>query len=649
VDALEPSEYDELVQATEADAKRERVQAQMSQIVNTFGQVTQIASNLGIDVPGLNEAATIAGTANTVINDVMGGDYVGALVGVTGLFGHRPDPEALFRQQLMHYLDENFRAVNAKLDTLIKGQQQLMAALSSLSNQLSTYDSLMHSHLDRIEFKVDTIQELARQQFYLPFGYCHKVEQNVRNVLKSNGYPTADLRSFDQMSYLLTDAGETFQTVHGCIDFLDLTFKLTIDKTPFQFTPLAVRYSSTYADPTYIVDKQKVGDFTTSTQAYIDGQYAPTMRYVLSGIGSPLKNVGVTGTFNKARLLAAGAVPTTNVSSLLSKLSTFTAGSPSCGKGTVLSDPLINVLCSTDNSSAAFLDLPPTPMLQVESDSEGKAEAALQVPLVLDALEQLSTWAEFFAPAWDYADEAHTQFFTEASAFLAQKHAQPKGLILIKGALRVDTLGLAQMNLLYGDVPAALAFNDLWDDKTGLQASGNALTGRQAAAASLLASGNPYLARNVLMLALDKSRAGKTSGFDLSYEFALNYMRLAKSDPDAQLKTLFQNQIVFKNVWKANDSAKPDSSCSDLPNDGERLKSCTLTAVATVAGVDVPLPSPLQFSNRTLVYPDRLLHLVQKRDGLAALAAEYEAFSYAGSGEGGEARSLGQSLLQIVN
>jgi hypothetical protein len=643
--------YDELVRATEADAKRELVEAQMKDIVVKFGQVTTIADRVGIHIDGLDEAAAFASTANNVINDVMSGDFLGAVVGVTGLFGHGPDPEAIFRQQLMKYLDANFKQVNEKLDTIIQGQQQIMAALSQLSDQLATYDKAVHSQLDRIEFKLDTIQALALQQFYLPFGFCAAVEQNVRNALMAGGFVQANLRSFDQMKFLLTPAGETFDAVHGCIEFLDVIFKLSSDPTPFHFTPLAVRYSTTHSDPTFVVDPQQVHDYTTATETFIDGQYRPTADFFLAQLTTPLTALGLSSGFNKARALGAAAIPADNVRSLIAKLQLFSQPHNSCTSDTLLNDSLIGLLCSQPQHPATFLTLSSEVQIQQENSAEDKALTNIQSPLMFDALEQVSTWAEFFAPVWDYADEAHTLFFTNAADFLAQPVILPKGLGLVRGALRLDSIAIAQMNMLYGDHLAAMVFNTLWSENNGLPSMASTLAGAPQKATSLLASGNPFLARNVLMIALDKARVGQVAGRDLSYMFALDYLLTAKADSDAQLKALFGNKVTFKIAWRATDLSVPDgdANCAAEPDSSEKRKSCTPVPTATIAGVDVPMPSVDQFSHRTLVYPNSMLRIIGKRDSLAAMAAEYEALDYAKARENANKTDLEKSFLGVLN
>lgn len=280
-DGLSNTEFKPLKSATEADAKREKLVADMNNVVNQFNKVGKIAQDLNIDIPGLSEGLTIANAATTVISDVMSGDFLGAIGGVTGLFGSRPDPLAEFRRQLFNYLDEQFKQVNGKLDELIAGQQKLMDGLVQLSKQMAAYDKALHDRLDRIEFKLDNIEATSRQTLYWPLGTCETTKTNIARTIQSASLGPLDLTRFEQAKLIPGSVSFSSQVLY-CITYLETLYGLAFNPTSFGFDPLALRYSHQTPNGSYAVKPESdadVNQYETQMQAFLNRQYKPSFEF----------------------------------------------------------------------------------------------------------------------------------------------------------------------------------------------------------------------------------------------------------------------------------------------------------------------------------------------------------------------------------
>jgi hypothetical protein len=101
-------QYQAVFAATEAEVSRQELTGTVNNVVNKIDNIGNIARSLGISSPVLDTSITVADSGSKVVGDVLRGDFLGALSGVTGLFGglfggHR-DPAAERHKQLMDFL-----------------------------------------------------------------------------------------------------------------------------------------------------------------------------------------------------------------------------------------------------------------------------------------------------------------------------------------------------------------------------------------------------------------------------------------------------------------------------------------------------------------------------------------------------------------
>jgi hypothetical protein len=176
------------------------------------------------------------------------------------------------------------------------------------------------------------------------------------------------------------------------------------------------------------------------------------------------------------------------------------------------------------------------------------------------------------------------------------------------------------MDIAYGDSPAAMVFDTLWDSEKGLPATEAEVTdAKKKEAVELLKLKNGYLRRNVLMFALDKAAHVDAQRRPLgveSYRFALEFMQKTAEEhaPEAQLVFDFDGKIKFTNVWVPKDGT---ADCS------KDTAQCYRVPHAVIAGVAIPLPSSDDFALRKLTYPRTLLDLMQAREQVVDSLADY--------------------------
>jgi hypothetical protein len=182
---------------------------------------------------------------------------------------------------------------------------------------------------------------------------------------------------------------------------------------------------------------------------------------------------------------------------------------------------------------------------------------------------------------------------------------------MLASALKASTAAVAQGAMLYGDMTALIAYELLWNKaenrfRTLIELAGADEEARQRKDAYLLVKSNPYLLKNVVMIALDRS-IGETrsSGEEISYRFSL--AELSRTGEGQQLNLFFNNRMQF--------SHKTVSGCN---------VDCVGSRVVSVVDLDTPLPTWVEFSLRRLDYPPVVEKLERASDALANRIVAYD-------------------------
>jgi hypothetical protein len=151
-----------VIQSLEAQQKVERTVSALSSAAQDFGNLAQVASKLKLPkevTTGLQGAQVVAG----VVASFATGNYLGALAGATSLIGlGGPDAASQQHAQLMSYLQEAFKEINAKLDKIIELQKRTLEAIGNLAKALEEFRKDIVNRLDRLEGIVLSNQQLLQ-------------------------------------------------------------------------------------------------------------------------------------------------------------------------------------------------------------------------------------------------------------------------------------------------------------------------------------------------------------------------------------------------------------------------------------------------------------------------------------------------------
>lgn len=170
---LQGKSKDALIASLQAEQNRELIVAGVSHAARDLGNLTAIASNLGLPqstVQGLQTAQVVA----TGIAQFASGNYLGAVASVTSLVGlGAPDAAAQRHAAMMQYLQQQFAAINQKLDTVINLQVQTLKALDELAREQQSFRAAVLGQLDRVEDTVLRTERLGQAILLNNFTECH--------------------------------------------------------------------------------------------------------------------------------------------------------------------------------------------------------------------------------------------------------------------------------------------------------------------------------------------------------------------------------------------------------------------------------------------------------------------------------------------
>lgn len=660
---LDPGQYEDLLSTVDSKARTEAIVNRMSAIVGDINKVGAIAANLGLDVPKeVTDAINYANVANDTINAVVSGNYLGAVMGLTGFFGKKSDPAMERHKEMMNFMAKQFEQVNKKLDQLIEGQQKLMEAVAGISEQIMDLQQKMNERFDVVEIKLDTIQDMVYEILYADLINCSA----NKGQIEGDGTIETDFTSFGKMKpQRQKDAGP-------CMNYLNKLFYTALDPDKLGIEPLALRYGKTFQEVSISNDtKSKYDNNRKKIDDYIKEKYLPSQQFLLSQAGQIHGTKGIT----LASLLSSLSIPSRNIKNLNTKLNNLSQFSRSCVNNSPINDSLLGLLCKSDsNKRPNRFNLDSTSPEAVETKATERVTNLLASPIMHDKVLTLSEWALFYAPIADSYDFANSKLFLTNDKIDIFKIAENKanyevadGEELLKGALRVINVSLAQMNVVYGDLTAKAIFQQLWDkDNKRFWAEDKLISKEQKDALNLFKNGNNYLRQNVLVIALNETSEIGASGQKEAYSHAIEWMKTATVLPDGSLRATFGNNWAFENIGKpvlyqkTTKDGKPYydvtpeqiKECSDAAKIPGQKPNCEKFPVVALYGQQILLPEVDIFVEREFVYPEVMLRTMKARTQLVSKIAEYEAVEWAvkNSGEdfGTTFEKYVDTLIQIA-
>lgn len=171
----------DLIARFEAEAKVQERVAALGRTVQGLADVSKLAANLGIDVPGLGEAAGIGNVAFTAFSQYASGNVLGAITTASSVFAKRTDPDQARFEAMMKYLRQELEQINQKLKKILENQQKLMDAVVALSEQVARQYRALDERLARMEFELDRVSETVRTDMWKDLRTCFVVHNEVQN------------------------------------------------------------------------------------------------------------------------------------------------------------------------------------------------------------------------------------------------------------------------------------------------------------------------------------------------------------------------------------------------------------------------------------------------------------------------------------
>ncbi|KYK43913.1 hypothetical protein A1D31_37425 [Bradyrhizobium liaoningense] len=568
---------EDLIKRFEAEAKVQAVAGSIQLAASNINNVAAIANNIGLGSPELNKAAELASLTSNAVASFATGNYLGAVVAVTGMFAKKTDPDAERFKVLMGYLKQQFEIVNQKLDQILTNQQKLLNAMVDLSKQMQSYYEALDERLGNIEFETKRISGLAANAAWADWISCFAVHNYIRNNEATFGaIGNGDFSRVEHMQAVLGALGK--EVIANCLN-------TAVTKPPSiaagnwfgNFLDADTAYS--FYPPVLPAPEEASGKFykKDALRAFIDGVHTPAV--------SIIDDFRARKGIPPWRLFALLNDPSSSATEISDRVSMSGPQKPPCGADGVLGDRLQRLLCGAvlgPDNAAMFL---------------------LRKPMLIDGAVDVSSWVMTVARFADIRDPNSGDFWkTDELLHAASQNRLGSGgkEIMLSLLMAVDA-AVASYSMYYGDIAAQAVFDALTTaQSTDAQAEARRVALQKAA--TTLVNANGYLASNV---ALIKLRAKHTPTSVQAYRTALDHARTQKDDRFHLLNALFGSELKFS----SDASGKLFLEIA--------VKDDNKSVVAT-------LPTPEILLNGRISYPPRMAELISTRTRIIERILDYQ-------------------------
>ena len=269
----------------------------------------------------------------------------------------------------------------------------------------------------------------------------------------------------------------------------------------------------------------------------------------------------------------------------------------------------------------------------VEISASQQTAAYMSDPLVRDQLPWLAQWTGLVARPYDFWTGSGNTSFT-LNELLTGKGV-PRGQDLIWSLLSVLDLAVAQEAVLHGDIAAKTVCDLAWDKTAHRPVEQQAgLKERQDIAIKLLLNpNNPWLGKNVLLIALRDSLLVKGDRVDPSvpYEKAYGILNSVKDSNQAvsdeekktieeeNQKTTQEAEFFLRGIFSLADTVHFVAEDKD-DGFGGRVRKISFVS----GSYKLEMPTPTEFAHLQLSYPPSLISLLRLREVLVDRLVDYQ-------------------------
>lgn len=619
---LTNEQRDRLISYYKVEKRKDEIVATCARVVSAAQDIAAIMRNVGIDDPRINQAVSYASAAQNALSNALSGNYLGAVVAVTGLFGQqRPDPV----QKQFERVFAELANINANLEKIIDLQVKTLEQIGKLADQVANMEAKFHERLDRFEFDQKTILAAVKMKLWEPYGSCNAAWSHRQKL----GVDSKGLMPFDDDQLRFRDVGKLRAFVENfygeafeCGELLRNRF-LTIQKIGVFGNLFSLKFALSNVDLDYAPPDATSKNFTkTQLESFYSDLYTPLWEGVARAWTE--KKYGP-----HALLLSSLASPSPNVHDLKKRIAHFEGSTRrgACGADGALSARLKTLLCADGL------------VLQEDAESENRAAVRVQDlmrdPLIRDQLADLVQWSAIGARSLDFAEGGAKGEHPLSLEDLASGRGHPHGRDLLTGALWVMDVAVAQQVLLHGDLAAWFAKEALWDKKTRrfkthyskpevLDPNGQLLF------KAVSNPNNPMLGRNMLMLILDdvlrpndpKKLPNPARPYELALAPLSDYIS-AKNPPENVNAENARRRRAAINWLRALFDLPADINIS-VENEDDGTGAQIQKIFLELDGYKIQMPTVRQFSTRELSYPSSVSRVLTQRMTLVEHLVDYE-------------------------
>ncbi|HBH80308.1 MAG TPA: hypothetical protein DDY39_10820 [Nitrospira sp.] len=195
-----------LQRAVEAEKLSERVDTGLAYAKGAAIVINRLGGQ--VDIEQLDRNIKIAEQASALVSNIIGQNYLGAVMALGGLFGgdEGPDVGEMRHQQVLQ-----------KLDEVVRLQKETLKALGELSRQIAdSTESVMEKLVD-LEYKIDHIRQMQwHNTDQIPQGQCSYFRARAKkdyNMDASWAFPSYESRQ--------THFAKNFDSFNACTKYLD--------------------------------------------------------------------------------------------------------------------------------------------------------------------------------------------------------------------------------------------------------------------------------------------------------------------------------------------------------------------------------------------------------------------------------------------
>lgn len=595
------------------EIKKAEVSAIAGQVVSVVSDVNSIMSNLGIEDKGLSDAARYGSAASSALSQAMTGNYLGAIVSITGVFGPaKPDPV----QQQFKAVFAELSKINAKLDEIIELQKSTLKAIEQLSAQLALVERNLHDRLDRIDFELKVINAATLITLWGEYQPC-MLAWDKRNI-DAYDFDTHNL-SFKSLRGLQNFVGNEWGQAFTCASKLRGTFSHLRNAADFG-NPLRLEFAMSLIaeapppgeDLTYV--KSDIHNFVTNV-------HEPSANFLINSWAERNAKTKTWGSVTGAFGLLAAPVRTSR--DLQSRIEMLDSGKSvlteqDCKNSSLLHSRAKLLLCADGTEDRAVR----------------RTNVFLRQPIIRDQVAHLVKWAGMMSSPSEFAPGGSPNAPPATLDQLLSRTAVPvtaPGVEILEGALMMSDISIAQQAMVYGDLTAYFILETLWDPskKTFKEPS----TPREKEALQLVNNkNNPWLSRNVALLLLQSTerlcKGTKCNNNHLKYEISIAPLFKLNSGSaggaDYAPATVSQ-RVQVKNLMLAMFDLSEEAAFQEADSNPAGIP-VPRRIIMKLGSVSLQLPTVDDWAEKRFDYPVGMLERVRERNILAERWAEYTLF-----------------------